>query len=162
MSQCYFHMSGALFSVGYVINANGKEKVDQRIEDELEKKRPPEALRRREAVFCLGSTDFTVCGVTSPGYIYRVEPQGIPQQRDFAWIGEMQQALLKIKYPNLIAMKSYPDWDDDLIGKCCSGYWSGAGTGVPGWEYLAPSCTVREIIADTLVDPKNTKGGWKT
>ena len=64
MKRSFFHMSGALFSVGDAISANGKDKVDQHIENELENKRPTDALCRRDAVFCLETTDFSVCGVT--------------------------------------------------------------------------------------------------
>lgn len=161
MTTNYFHMSGASYSAGDEIPGNGKDKVDPRIEAELEKRRPADALCRRDAVYCLESTDFTICGVVKPGYIYRVEPNAEPQRRDFAWIGEMQKALLKLKYPGDLLVRKFPEWNDDLIERCCSGYWNGAATPAPGWEYLAPSLTVREVIADVLVDPKKTRGGWK-
>jgi hypothetical protein len=157
----FFHMSANIYTAGDEIRGNGRDKVDARIEDELEARRPDDALSRRDAVYCLESTDFTVCGVVEPGYIYRVEPSGEPQRRDFAWIGEMQKALLRIKYPQYKEMNKYPDWNADLIEKCCSGYWSGAATQTPGWEFLAPSCTVVEVVSSELVDPKKTKGGWQ-
>lgn len=154
-------MSSNVRAVGDEIRSNGRDKVDPRIEAELEARRPKDALSRRDAVYCLQSTDFTICGVVSPGYIYSVEPSVEPQMRDFAWIGEMQKALLKLKYPDDILVKKFPDWNADLIEKCCSGYWSGAAMKTPGWEYLAPSCTVVEVISGELVDPKKTRGGWQ-
>jgi hypothetical protein len=51
------------------------------------------------------------------------------------------------------------DWNDDLIERCCSAYWKEA-TQSPGWEFLTPSCVVVEVISDTPIDPKTTKGGW--
>lgn len=156
----FFHMSSNAYSAGEVIRGNGRDKVDPHIEDELEARRPDNALSRRDAVYCLESTDFTICGVVSPGYIYRVEPSGASQRRDFAWIGEMQKALLRMKYPQYAEMKKYPEWNADLIEKCCSRYWSGEATQSPSWEFLMPSCTVIEVLANELVDPKKTKGGW--
>lgn len=157
----FFHMSPCPYVVGDEIIGNGRDKVDARIENELEKRRPRDALSRRDAVYCLESTDFTICGVVSPGYIYRVAPNGEPQRRDFAWIGEMQKALIRIKYPQSIVMKKYPEWNADLIEKCCSGYWSGAGTQEPGWEFLTESFSIIEVLSTDLVDPKSTKGGWR-
>jgi hypothetical protein len=154
-------MSPHVYSVGEVIPGNGRHKVDPRIENELEARRPDSALSRRDAVYFLESTDFTICGVVKPGYIYRVEPNAEPQKRDFAWIGEMQKALLKLKYPDDILVKKFPDWNAALIESCCSGYWSGTAKQAPGWEFLAPSCTVVEVVSSELVDPKKTKGGWR-
>ncbi|MDA7946062.1 MAG: hypothetical protein MPJ78_01145 [Hyphomicrobiaceae bacterium] len=156
-----FHISPEKYSVGDEIVGNGRDKVDVRIEDELEARKPDGTLSRRDAVFGLEHTDFTVCGVVSPGYIYRIKPNCEPERWDFAWIGEMQKALLKLKYPQYEGMKQYPEWNTDLIDKCCSGYWSGAATQTPYWEFLMPSCTVIEVIASELVDPKSTKGGWR-
>ena len=67
-------MSPKVYAVGREIRGNGKDKVDPGIENELAATRPPSALSRRDAVFCLEHTDFTICGITEPGYIYRVEP----------------------------------------------------------------------------------------
>jgi hypothetical protein len=64
---------------------------------------------------------------------------------------------LKLKYPD--KLKDYPDWNDNLIERCCSAYWSGEATASPGWEFLTTSCTVREVLSEDLVDPKKTKGG---
>lgn len=158
----YFHMSPTVRAPGQKIHGNNSDKVDPRIEAELEARRPPEALSRRDAVFCLKHTDFTICGVVSPGYIYLVEPSGEPQGRDFTWVGEMQKALLRIEYPQYEEIKKYPEWNDDFIEKCCTGYWSGACLQMPGCEFLAPSCTVIQVVSDELVDPKGTKGGWQS
>jgi hypothetical protein len=159
MTTNYFHMTARPLSVGDDIKGNGNDKVDSRIEEELEKRRPANAMSRRDAVYLLQHTDFTTCGVVNPGHIYRAEPTGELQQRDLSWIGEMQKALLKIKYPD--TLKKYPDWNDGLIERCCSGYWTGAATASPDWEFLSTGCTVREVLSDKLVDPKKTKGGWK-
>lgn len=162
ISMCrFFHMSPELYSPGHEIRGTGRDKVDPRIEVELETRRPDGALSRRDAVFSLDYTDFTLCGVVTPGYIYRVTPNGERQRRDFVWIGKMQKALLKLKYPNDIIAKKYPDWSPDPVEGACSGYWTGEATRSPGWEYLSPSCTVVEAVTDTLVDPKKTKGGWQ-
>ncbi len=157
----FFHMTPNHYTVGQTISANGRDKVDPRIETELETRRPSTALSRRDSVYCLGGTDFTTCGVVTPGYIYRVEPSAEPQRRDFAWIGEMQKSLLRMKYPQYEEMKKYPEWTADLIERCCTGYWTGAATKTLGWEFLTSSCTVVEIVVDKLVDPKKTKGGWR-
>lgn len=159
-SPKFFHMSPNLYAVGAIISGNGRDKVDARIEDELEARRDSTALSRRDSVYCLDGTDFTICGVVSPGYIYLVEPSGELQRRDFAWVGEMQKALLRIKYPQYEAMKKYPEWNADLIERCCTGYWSGAGMLMPGWEFLASSFTIVEVISSVLIDPTSTSGGW--
>ncbi|NVK34262.1 MAG: hypothetical protein HWE23_07270 [Rhodobacteraceae bacterium] len=161
LPMSYFHMSPSTYVVGDEIFGNGRDKVDARIEDELEKRRPDGAFPRRGAVYCLESTDFTTCGVVSSGYIYQVVPSGEPQRRDFSWIGEMQKALLRLKYTQYERMKEYPEWSPDLIEKCCSGYWNGEATNTPGWEYLTSSCTVVEVVAGELIDPKSTNGGWR-
>lgn len=153
-------MSPNLYSVGFKLRGNGQDKVDRRIEKELEARRPEKAFSRRDAVYSLDHTDFTVCGVVNPGYIYRVEPCADPQRWDFSWIGEMQKALLKLKYPEFAGMTKYPTWNAHLIAECCSRYWLGSATETPGWEFLAPSYTVVEVVARKLVGPKDTKGGW--
>ncbi|WP_125184526.1 hypothetical protein [Hyphobacterium indicum] len=155
-------MSSILYSVGDEIRGNGRDKVDPRIESELEARRPDAALCRRDAVYSLEHTDFSVCGVVEPGYIYRLKPNAAPQRWDFAWIGEMQKALLRLKYPQHQEMKKYPEWNANLIERYCTGYWSGAATQEPGWEFLMPSCTVLEVLANKPVDPKSTKGDWKS
>lgn len=158
----FFHMSPSTYSVGDEIHGNGRDKVDPRIEDALEARRPNGALSRRNAVFCLEHMNFSLCGVANPGYIYRVASSGEPQRRDFAWIGEMQKALLRLKYPQYEEMNKYPEWDENLIARCCVGYWSETATTVPGWEFLTPSCTVVEVVTDELVDPKKTIAGWRS
>jgi hypothetical protein len=51
----------------------------------------------------------------------------------------MQLALLKQKHgaahPEYMAC--YPHWSDDLVRRCCEGYWAGE-TSDPVWEYLFP------------------------
>lgn len=157
----FYHMSSRVYSVGDEIAGNGKDKVDPRIEKELQARKPASALSRRDAVYLLEHTDFTVCGVVSSGYIYRVKPNSNPERRDFGWIGEMQKALLKLKYPKIPQMQKYPDWGDELLDRCASGYWGGLAMQSPCWEFLAPSCTVVEVVSSALVDPKSTKGGWR-
>lgn len=41
------------------------------------------------------------------------------------------------------------------------GEWAAGFMQTPGWEFLAPSCTVVEVTSSELVDPKKTKGGWR-
>lgn len=160
-SDRFFHMSSAVYPVGKEIRGNGRDKVDPEIEKELEARRPSAAIARLDAVFGLEHTDFSVCGVIAPGYIYRIEPNEAPQRLDFAWIGEMQKELLKIRYPQYEEIRKYRDWNVDLIEKCCASYWSGAPAQVPGWEFLMESCTVVEVVSGELVDPKSTNGAWQ-
>lgn len=159
----FFHMSPCLLSVGDVVRGNGRDKVDPKIEAALEAARPASAICRRDAVYCVEHPDFSKCGIVSPGYIYRVEAAGLTERYDLAWIGPMQKALLKEKHGGDVSgwFAHYPDWTDDLVATCCAGYWSGAATGDANWEHLAAAHVVTGIVADRLVDPSETKGGWK-
>jgi hypothetical protein len=135
-------MSGKAFAPGDVICANGQEKLSPELEDPLEAHRPTSAAARRNFFYCRPNTDFHRCGIVDPKYIYRVEPTGEreqPQVHDLAWIGDMQLALLKQKHGAAHAayIARYPDWSDDLVRRCCEGYWVGE-TGDPVWEYLFP------------------------
>lgn len=157
----FFHLSPTKYSVGDEIQGNGRDKVDPRIEDALEERRPQGLLPRRGVVFGLEKMDFSVCGIFDPGFIYRIAPKSELQRCDIAWVGEMQKAVLKMKYPKIEAMKEYPEWNDELIEQCCVGYWSGEAMQEPCWEFLFRSCTVVEVISSDLVDPKSTNGGWR-
>lgn len=161
-AQQFFHLSPRKYAVGAEIRGNGKDKVDHRIEKELEARRPKGVLSRRDAVFCLEHTDFTRCGVVDAGYIYRVVPSADPQRWDFAWIGEMQKAQLRLKYPQYQKVRAYPTWSTELVSNCCSGYWAGDAFETPGWEFLMPSCTVVEVTASELIDPKRTSLGLQS
>jgi len=159
----FFHMSPCLLSVEDVVRGNGKDKVDPTIEAALEAARPDSAMCRRDAVYCVTQPDFSKCGIVFPGYIYRVKAEGLTERYDLAWIGPMQLALKKpdllSKYP--IGAARYPDWTDDLVTTCCAGYWSGAATDDANWEHLATALVVTGIVTDRLVDPRETRGGWK-
>jgi hypothetical protein len=157
----FYHMSAKSFAVGDTLTGNGKDKIDPRIEVELEAYKPPEALSRRNAIFARPVTDFSRCGIVNDGYIYRVALEGAPQQYDLSWIGPMQMALLKQKYlATYSRAKSYPDWTAELIEKCCRGYWSGDASDAPVWECLAPALTVVAVLSDRLVNVDETKVGW--
>jgi hypothetical protein len=158
----FYHMSATPLAVGAQIPGNGKDKIDPRIEAELEARRPKGMLSRRDAVYARPVPDFSRCGIISAGYIYRVRLAGIPQRLDLNWLGPMQQALLKEKY---IATRPdgfghFPDWTDDLVERCCAGYWGGTASEEPVWECLAPSFTVVEVLSDRPVDVAQTRGGW--
>jgi hypothetical protein len=118
-------MSGDLYAPDQLIVANGKEKLPDEFEGPLEKYRPIHLQPRRGFVYCRPDTDFSRCGIVNAKYIYRVDPEGIlPQIHDLAWIGDMQMALLKEKYPG--KFKRFPDWSEELVQSCCEGYWSGS------------------------------------
>lgn len=159
----YFHMSPCLLSVGDIVRGNGRDKVDPKIEEALEAVRPTSAICRRDAVYCVEHPDFSKCGIVSPGYIYRAKAEGLIQRFDLSWIGPMQLALQKpdllSKYP--IVAARYPDWTDDLVARCCAGYWSGTAKDIANWENLAPALNITGIVVDRLVDPSETKGGLK-
>jgi hypothetical protein len=153
-------MSPIKFRIGDTLSGNGIEKIDSEIEASLEARRPPNIPRRHDSIFMRQSTDFSTCGIKSPGFIYRVNPQGHTLRYDLKWIGEMQKAQLKGKHANIqVGFSHYPDWSDSLIEECCREYWSGNGTSLPDWEFLAASCEIAEIISDELVSPSLTKGG---
>lgn len=156
----YFHISAAPYLIGQEVPGNGRDKIDPRIEDALEATKPDGMLSRRDAVYFRPGPDFSVCGIVNAGYIYAVEPVGNVQKHDLMWIGEMQKALLKEKYPDRAYFQCYPDWDDALIEKCCDAYWKGTASDSPVWEYLSPSFTVAEILSDKPVIASATKGGW--
>jgi hypothetical protein len=160
----FYHMSTAPLSVGTEIRGNGKDKIDSRIENELEARKPAGMLSRQDAVYARPVPDFSRCGIINAGYIYRVRLTGIPQRHDLNWLGPMQQALLKEKYLSQYPerFEHYPDWTDDLIAKCCSAYWEGAESDSPMWESLAPSFTVVEILSDRPVNVTETRGGWSS
>ena len=154
----FFHMSPCLLSVGDVVRGSGRDKVDPRIEAALEAARPVAALSRIDAVFCLEHPDFSRCGIVNPGYIYRVRHEGLAERYDLSWISPMQKALLKIKHgsDNPGRLAHYPDWTDDLMAKCCTGYWSRKANGDPDWEHLAPALTITSIVTSEMVDPGRT------
>jgi hypothetical protein len=155
-------MSRVLIAAGTEIHGNGEDKVDPRIEAELEKRRPENMLSRRNAVYVRELCDFSRCGIINSGYIHRVRLIGKTQRHDLNWIGPMQKALLRQKYNGNLpsVMKSYPDWTDELVERCCTQYWEGAASDDPVWEWLAPSFTVLEALSDQPVAVSATKGGW--
>lgn len=157
----FYHMSAKPLSIGDTIKGNGRDKIDPRIEAELETRKPTHALSRRDAIFARPTTDFSRCGIVNDGYIYRVTLEGAPQKYDLSWLGPMQMALLKQKHlATNPGFAIYPGWTPDLIDKCCSGYWSGAVSDSPVWECLAPALTVQEVLSDRLINITETKGGW--
>jgi hypothetical protein len=93
----FYHMSANPLVVGTEIHGNRKDKVDPRIEAELEKRRPSDMLSRRDAVCARPISDFSRCGIANSGYIYRVHLNGKTRRHDLNWIGPMQMALLKQK-----------------------------------------------------------------
>ena len=163
--KTYYHMSGKPHVPGDIICANRQEKLPPEFEEPLEASRPPTSLPRRDFVYTRPNTIFNRCGIVAPKYIYRVEPAGKdqrPQVQDLAWIGPMQLARLKQKYGHkYLEAGKFPEWTDELVKRCCNGYWSGAPADDDlVWEYLFPCVRVVEIISDQLVDPKSTKTGW--
>ena len=157
-----YHMSRAVLAIGDEIKGDGGDKIDRRIEDELQARKPAGMLSRRDAVYARPAPDFSRCGIMDAGYIYRVRPTGAPQRHDLNWLGPLQMALLKQKYLSQYPerFKDYPDWTDDLVEECCSAYWSGTESDSPVWECLAPAFTVEEILSDRPVNVTETRGGW--
>ena len=152
--NAYFHMSGASFAPGDVIRANGQEKLPTVFEEPLERYRPANSGPRRDFVYCRPETIFDRCGIVDPKYIYRVEPVGKqlqPQVHDLAWIGPMQMAVFRQKYGSKLseAVKKYAEWNEQLVERCCKGYWSGAPAKAddPVWEYLFPCVRVVEVFS---------------
>lgn len=160
-ANVYFHMSATIHAVGTTLTGNGKDKVDPAIEDALERYRPDHLLDRRSAVYTLTRSDFSRCGITQPGYIYEVSSTVEPQIHDLGWIGPMQMALIKQKYPTLAHLKKYADWSDGLVQSCCENYWSAANTNNPTWEALFEQCIVKKQLSDEAVDPSKTKYGFR-
>ena len=157
----YYHMSPKLYAVGDEISGNGRDKVDSRIEDELEARKPEGFLARRDAMYCRPTTDFSRCGIVNAGYIYRVQPKGALQRHDLNWLGDMQKALLRLKYAGNSLFKNYPEWNDALIERCCGPYWKHEASDSPVWEFLTPSVTIVKVVSDCIIDATKTKGGWK-
>jgi hypothetical protein len=165
--KTYYHMSGKEYALGKIICANGQEKLPAEFEEPLERYRPPNLGPRRDFVYCRPNTIFDRCGIVSPKYIYRVEPTGKqrrPQVHDLGWIGPMQLASVRQKYKDKLpeGVKRLPQWTDELVERCCKGYWSGgpANDDDPVWEYLFPCVRVIEVVSDQPVDPRLTKSGW--
>lgn len=158
----FYHMSTKPLAVDEEVPGNGKDKIDPRVEAELEKRRPETMLSRRDAVYARPLSDFSRCGIVNAGYIYRVRLNGTPQYHDLNWIGPMQLALLKEKYATKLPerVKAFPDWTDELVERCCGNYWSGAESDAAVWEALAPSLTVLEILSDQPITVGATRGGW--
>lgn len=158
----FFHMSASSLNIGDQVHGNGRDKVDPRIETELQKRKPAEMMSRRDAVFARPVADFSKCGIVNAGYIYSVTLDDKPQCHDLNWIGMMQMALLKEKYIDRYPGKfsKYPDWSDELIERCCAGYWSGEPSDSPVWETLASSLTVAASLSDRVVNVSETRGGW--
>jgi hypothetical protein len=156
-------MSACLLSVDTEIKGTGRDKIDPRIEDELQARKPAGMLSRRDAVYARPVPDFSRCGIIKSGYIYRVQLTGTPQRHDLNWLNSMQMALLKekflTKYPE--GFKHHPDWTRELVEKCCSAYWAGDESDAPVWECLAPAFTVVEILSNRPVNVVETRGGWR-
>ena len=153
-------MSAEKHTVGTALMGNGKEKIDPRIEAALETFRPCHLLDRRSAVYTLLKTNFSRCGLTQPGYIYRVTSSVAPQLHDLGWIGPMQMALLKQKYPDRLGMKKYPNWDEEFIKIHCKSYWASIQTDDPTWEALFKECLVVERLSNKPIEPSKTKSGF--
>lgn len=156
-----YHMSPQLFSAGKRLAGTGKDKIDVLIEDGLESFRPEEAYSRRSSVFSHPIADFSESGLSIDGYIYEVEIPDDAQKRDLAWIGELQKARLKLKYPKLIHMQNYPDWSENFLKECASRYWAGMASDRPNWEYLSLHINIVKRLSLDVVQAKSTKGGWK-
>jgi hypothetical protein len=62
----FYHMSADLLVVGTKIPGNGKDKVNPRIEAELEKRRPSGLLSRKDAVYARPISNFSRCGIVIP------------------------------------------------------------------------------------------------
>jgi hypothetical protein len=75
-----YHMSRAVLAIGCEIKGDGGDKIDRRIEDELQARKPAGMLSRRDAVYARPAPDFCRCGIMDAGYIYRVRPTGAPQR----------------------------------------------------------------------------------
>ena len=80
----FYHISPKLYAVGDQIQGNGKNKVDPRIEDELQTRKPDGFLSRRDAMYCRPTTEFSRCGIVNAGYIYRVKPEEPLHTSEFA------------------------------------------------------------------------------
>ncbi len=157
----FYHMSEAPLAIDLEVPGNGKDKIDPRIESELEIRRRPSMLSRRLAVYARAVPDFSRCGVINLGYIHRVRLNGTPERRDLNWLRPMQMALFKEKYISMHqGIRAYPDWTLDLVEQCCVGYWSSSESDSPVWESLAPSFTVMEVLSTRPIDVKETEGGW--
>lgn len=155
-----FHMSAQRFSPGDKVCGNGRDKVDPRIESELEAARPDGALSRRDAIFCRDLPDFSRCGIVDAGYIYRVTAGSVVDRYDLSWIGEMQKAVLREKHGDRFA--SYPEWTRELVRASCAGYWSGnAFNQEPVWECLTPDLVITEIVTEEPIEASKTRGGWR-
>lgn len=156
-------MSPCLYAVGAVVSGNGKHKVDPQIENALSAAKPATAPSRSASVFMLENLDFSRCGLATSGYIYRVEPLEKVNRFDLSWIGDMQKALLKKKYPPQGSglLKDYPDWSITLVDFGCASYWSGLASNDPVWEILTSRFRIAELISNKRVDPTATKGGWR-
>lgn len=160
MAQYFYHMSPQLYKEGDKIEGNGQDKIHSAIEDGLELFKPEGFLSRRDAVFTHSQTNFSESGLVCSGYIYQVElPEGI-QKHDLIWITPLQQAQLKLKYINMLGMKKYPDWSEDLLRKCAKNYWEGVPSDKPNWEYLSPYMIIIKKLSEKMIEPKNTKERW--
>mgnify|MGYP000515968433 CR=1 FL=1 len=157
-----YHMSKDKFSTGDAIFGTDRDKVDPRIEEAFERFRPTGYLSRREAVFCRDDADFHRCGIDG-GYIYTVSSKNALQVHDLSWLQFPQKALSKQKYkdPFPFGMANYPDWNEKLLKDCSTSYWSGESTEDPVWEYLLPSAIVCEVLSTTIIDARDTAGGWR-
>lgn len=159
--EYYYHMSPQLFKEGDRIEGNGKNKIRPIIEDGLELLKPSNFLSRRNAVFTHQSPDFSESGLQCPGYIYQVEPPENVQKHDLEWIEPLQLAQLKLKYSGRLGMMKYPTWSEELLKECANNYWNGVGSDRPNWEYLSPYMIITKNLSNKLIEPKDTKGGWK-
>ncbi|MES2495573.1 MAG: hypothetical protein V4618_05645 [Pseudomonadota bacterium] len=153
--ECYYHISKRLLEVGTRLKGNGLDKIDERIEDALERAMPRSMISRRDAIFMRPVPDFTRCGVADTGYIYLVEPVGITQFHDLSWLGPMELAQLKAKHPQL---SKHADWSPDLVDRCCEGYWSGTPADQLVWEILSSEAIVTKRLTDEPVSVDATKG----
>jgi hypothetical protein len=157
-SKAFFHMSSTLYEVGNLVSGNGRDKVDPRIEEAMEARRPAGRLSRRDAVFVRPIADFERCGLTKPGYVYEIGTTVEPDVYDLAWTGEIEKSLLKQKY-DYEYLRTYPDWGNELLDRCCGAYWRGEATVQPIWEGLVPSVKVVKILTKTPVTVEQTRGG---
>ena len=143
-SQTFYRMAVDRHPVGYPFKATGRKYLGDEIEALIEAHKPAEFLSRAAATYLSASEDVSRMGLDyDEGYLHVVEPVGLVERRDAAWLGELQRRLpISAVHAVLPKDERLARFTNDEIAK---NYVTGKPTLEPHWEHLASEAIVTAV-----------------
>jgi hypothetical protein len=140
----FYRMAQEKRDVGFSFKGTGSKYLGEDIETLLEENRPADRLSRSEATFVSASQDVSKMGLPyREGYLHVVEPVGKFEQRDTAWLGELQKRRpVNQTHASLIKDARLGHLSDEEIAEK---YNTGEPTAKPEWEYLTSEAIVLKV-----------------